>query len=155
MCKHYKFKLIENRMKHCYMFPVLGAPTFGQVSGSPPAWPTFGKPSDKDKNVTGVTRSGPAPAPGPKPAPPERVDSLRPDIPPELQGVSVKDLVKALGILILLTLFKNFFVESQQRNIFSCLYSRIYAFVKIITLYMYIYNGRLMTHELFILLYCH
>ena len=37
------------------------------------------------------------------PKPPERIDSLAhpPDIPPELQGVSVKDLVKALGKIYL------------------------------------------------------
>ena len=69
-------------------------PLFGQTSGSPPAWPTFSKSSDKDKPGIGAARTGS----NQKPPPPERVDSLRPDIPPELQGVSVKDLVKALGV---------------------------------------------------------
>ncbi len=66
--------------------------SFGQTS----AWPTFGKSSDKDK--PGGGRQGGGGGGGHKAPPaPERVDSLRPDIPPELQGVSVKDLVKALG----------------------------------------------------------
>ncbi len=83
---------------------VLSGLSFSAGSASPPTWPTFGKaPAEKDKSTTAAATTTAAAGGGRgglshhKPAPPERVDSLRPDIPPELQGVSVKDLVKALG----------------------------------------------------------
>ena len=87
---------------------------------SPPStWPTFGKTAAaaKERRASSPGRGsaiptragswGRAPGHGPSGAVPvplgpvqlkpgERRDGLR-DIPPELQGVSVKDLVKALG----------------------------------------------------------
>lgn len=63
-------------------------------------------PNHQEKaSASGGVRNGPglsaAPRPGSanqaiSPKVPDRKDSLK-DIPPELQGVSVKDLVKALG----------------------------------------------------------
>ncbi len=77
----------------------ISGPAFGQGgSSSPSTWPTFGKSSGATPKEKGPgASSSQAGGSGHKPPPPERVDSLRADIPPELQGVSVKDLVKALG----------------------------------------------------------
>ena len=84
----------------------------------PPTWPTFGKdgsslPSQpsmsRDKHRVKSSRS-PGGGGSPRssspvsrgaeapPRVPDRKDSLTRDLPAELQGVSVKDLVKALGM---------------------------------------------------------
>ena len=79
-----------------------------------PTWPTFGRPIPPASAPMIVPSPGPSSAPrspvarlggphtaAPRPGSPKVAEkrdlgSLK-DIPPELQGVSVKDLVKALG----------------------------------------------------------
>ena len=88
--------------------PYIKFPDSFSPSPPPSNWPTFGKneaslpppTQDKPNSAGDALLAGPSGgmsstnASGPKV--PDRKDSLK-DIPPELQGVSVKDLVKALG----------------------------------------------------------